>query len=53
MKKYISPTIEIVETEASDIVTASGDPVSYEALEGVDKEGDVSAIFSANFWFRG
>lgn len=51
MEKYTSPTIEIVQCEASDVISSSS-AVSYAPLEGVDKGDDKSAIFSADFWIR-
>ena len=51
MKKYESPTIEIVETKTNDIMSASApQAVSYGELDGVDTEGSKSAIFDVNYW---
>jgi hypothetical protein len=51
MKKYITPTIEVVEIETNDILTASSSQaVSYDQLDGVDKDGSISAIFDVNYW---
>ena len=51
MKKYITPTIEVVKTETNDIITASSSQaVYYDQLDGVDKDGSISAIFDVNYW---
>lgn len=50
MNKYVSPTIEYVEIETADVITASGYEVK--ALEGIDVGDDMSAIFSASRWFK-
>ena len=51
MKKYLTPTIEVVETKTDDIMAASApQPVSYGQLEGVDTEGSTSAVFDVNYW---
>ena len=52
MKKYITPSIEVVELESIDIITTStqGNAVTYAPLEGVDTEDGRSAIFDASFW---
>ena len=51
MKKYESPTIEIVETKTDDIMSASApQAVSYGELEGVDTEGSTSAIFNVSYF---
>jgi hypothetical protein len=51
MKKYITPTIEVVEIETNDILTASSSQaVYYDQLDGVDTDGSISAIFDVNYW---
>ena len=51
MKKYITPTIEVVKIETNDIIAASSSQaVYYDQLDGVDKEGSTSAIFDAKYW---
>lgn len=51
MKKYITPTIEVVKIETNDIITASSSQaVSYDQLDGVDTDGSISAIFDVNYW---
>ena len=51
MKKYITPTIEVVKIETNDIITASSSQaVTYDQLYGVDKDGSISAIFDVNYW---
>lgn len=51
MKKYITPTIEIVETKTNDIMSASSpQAVYYGQLEGVDTEDSTSAVFDVNYW---
>lgn len=53
MNKYKSPIIEIENLEPSDVITASvGTAVKLGSLEGVDREGEKSAIFDANFWIN-
>ena len=54
MNKYITPTIEYIEIESSDVITASTGTQGYEigALDGVDSEGSKSAIFDAGFFWN-
>lgn len=52
MNKYITPTIEYIEIEASDVITASTGRQGFEigSLEGVDSDGSKSAIFDAGYF---
>ena len=51
MKKYITPSIEVVKLESSDIMLASGEsPLKFAPLSNVDKDGEASAIFDASYW---
>ena len=51
MKKYISPTIELVEIETNDIMSVSnGTGVYIAPLEGVDEGDSQSAIFDVGYW---
>ena len=52
MKKYTTPSFEVVELETNDIMSVSGqnNAVSYAPLENVDTDGGLSAIFDAKYW---
>ena len=50
MNKYICPTIQVEEIEATDIILAS-DGYEVKALEGVDTGDDKTAVINASRWF--
>lgn len=52
MKKYTTPSFEVVELETNDIMSVSGqnNAVAYAPLENVDTDGELSAIFDAKYW---
>ena len=52
MNKYIKPEIEINDLFSDDVIAASTEAVEYKALEGVDKDGEKSAIFDVSCWMQ-
>lgn len=52
MNKYIKPEIEINDLFSADVITVSTEAVEYKALEGVDRDGEKSAIFDARCWMQ-
>ena len=51
MNKYIKPEMEIKELFSADVIAASTEAVEYKSLEGVDKDGEKSAVIDVRYWF--